>query len=331
MVKLVITENQAGQRLDRFLKKYMKKAPLSAIYKFIRKDIKLNGRRAKEDTMLCEGDELTLYIPDDKFKELSEPVKKKPVKKQFKIVYEDDNLLIVDKPWGLLTHGDAHEKKNTLANQVCGYLKEKGEYDPALEKTFVPSPVNRLDRNTTGLVIFGKNSKTLRVFAKYISEKSHINKYYMTIVAGCFKESMMLEGRLERDYDRNVSEVTLSDEAGKKAETYVMPFAWGTAYSIVEVELITGRTHQIRAHLSHEGYPLIGDVKYGSKRINDEIKKKLGITTQLLHAYRLEFKDMEDGFEYLNGKTVKAQIPQDFRKAAEKLGFAIRNSEVLGK
>lgn len=327
MVKLVITENQAGQRLDRFLKKYMKKASLSVIYKFIRKDIKLNGKRAKEDTMLSEGDELTLYISDDKFKELTEPVKKKPVKRQFKIVYEDENLLIVDKPWGLLTHGDAHEKKNTLANQVCGYLQEKGEYDPALEKTFVPSPVNRLDRNTTGLVIFGKNARALRVFAKYIRERSHISKYYVTIVSGCFKEPMVLEGRLERDESRNVSEVTYNDEAGKNAETYAVPFACGKAYSIVEVELVTGRTHQIRAHLSHEGYPLIGDVKYGSRRVNDEIKKKLGVTTQLLHAYRMEFKDMEDGFEYLNGKTVKAQIPQDFRKAAESLGFDIRNLE----
>ena len=140
MIKLTITSNEADQRLDRFLKKYMKRASLSAIYKMIRKDIKVNGKRAKEDTQLKEGDELALYMTEEKLAELTAPIKKKAAKRQFKIAYEDENVLIVDKPKGLLTHGDAHEKKNTLVNQECGYLQEKGEYDPAKEKTFVPSP-----------------------------------------------------------------------------------------------------------------------------------------------------------------------------------------------
>ena len=127
MVKLIITENEAGQRLDRFLRKYFRKATLSFIYKLIRKDIKLNGKRAKEDTMLCTGDELSIYIPEENAKELATDSRKKTSKRQFKIAYEDDNILIVDKPWGLLTHGDSHEKKNTLVNQVCGYLQDKGE------------------------------------------------------------------------------------------------------------------------------------------------------------------------------------------------------------
>jgi len=133
MIKLIIKENEANQRLDRFLRKYFKKATLSAVYKMIRKDIKVNGKRAKEDTMLNLGDEVSLYMSEERFNELSAPVKK-----QFKIAYEDDNILIVEKPWGLMTHGDAYEKKNTLANQVAGYLQEKGEYDPAVDRTFTP-------------------------------------------------------------------------------------------------------------------------------------------------------------------------------------------------
>ena len=180
MVKLIITENEAGQRLDRFLRKYFRKATLSFIYKLIRKDIKLNGKRAKEDTMLCTGDELSIYIPEEKAKELATDSRKKTSKRQFKIAYEDDNILIVDKPWGLLTHGDSHEKKNTLVNQVCGYLQDKGEYDPSKEKTFTPAPVNRLDRNTTGLVVFGKNSAALRNLTRSIREHDNMEKYYMT-------------------------------------------------------------------------------------------------------------------------------------------------------
>ena len=140
MVDFKITENEAGQRLDRFLRKYMKRAPLSMIYKTIRKDVKVNGKRAHEDTILQEGDQLSLYIPEEKLNDLTRQQTHRRVKRQFRIAYEDENLLIVEKPSGLLTHGDSREKKNTLANQVCGYLQEKGEFDPSKEKSFVPSP-----------------------------------------------------------------------------------------------------------------------------------------------------------------------------------------------
>jgi 23S rRNA pseudouridine955/2504/2580 synthase len=155
MVNVEIGSNDAGQRLDRFLRKYLKKAPLSAVYKIIRKDLKVNGKRAKEDTVLEEGDVLTFYVAEDRLNELTkEPVKHR-AKRQFAIAYEDENVLIVNKPKGLLTHGDANEKKNTLMNQVCGYLQDKGEFDPSGEKTFTPSPVKkhfiigRITENTT--------------------------------------------------------------------------------------------------------------------------------------------------------------------------------------
>lgn len=318
MVNLIITDNEAGQRLDRFLKKYLKRASLSMIYKMIRKDIKLNGKRAKEDTMLAVEDVLSFYISEEQLKELSSAKPKKSVRRQFKVAYEDENLLIVEKPWGLLTHGDAHEKKNTLANQVCGYLQEKGDYDPARERTFTPSPVNRLDRNTTGLVIFGKNAETLRTMTRLIRERDYVHKYYMTIVAGCFREPMVFQDRLEKDERKNQSMV-VGELQGRDAVTDVRPLISGTRFSLVEVGLITGRTHQIRVHLSHAGYPLAGDAKYGNQSVNERVKREVGITTQLLHACRLEFENMPQPFAYLNGMKIEASVPEAFRQAEKKL------------
>ena len=145
MVKLIIEKNEGNQRLDRFLKKYLKNASLSHIYKLIRKDLKVNGKRAKVETMLEEGDELTFYISQEQLDEYTRVKKTIKAKKQFGIAYEDSRMLIAEKPFGLLTHGDSKEKKNHLANQVCGYLQQNGEYDSGRERVFVPSPVNRLD------------------------------------------------------------------------------------------------------------------------------------------------------------------------------------------
>lgn len=310
MIKLTIKENEANQRLDRFLRKYFKKAPLSAIYKMIRKDIKVNGKRVKNDTLLVLNDEVSLYMTEEKFKELSAVVKKKPVKRQFKIAYEDDNILIVNKPWGLIVHGDGYEKKNTLVNQVAGYLQEKGEYDPSVERTFTPSPVNRLDRNTTGLVIFGKNAESLRTLTRLIRERNCIEKYYTTIVSGKFDKPMVFGDRLIKDCSTNTVEVAKGDE-GKEALTYVNPLITGRSFSIVEIKLVTGRTHQIRVHLSHAGFPLMGDPKYGDSSVNAKASK-VGVTTQLLHAYKLVFTNMPEELAELEGKTVEAPLPEEF-------------------
>lgn len=312
MIKLEIKENDANQRLDRFLKKLFKRASLSMIYKMIRKDLKVNGKRVKEDTMLAVGDVLNLYMSEEKFDELSVPVRKKTVKKQFKTVYEDDNILIVSKPRGLIIHGDTHERKNTLANQVIGYLQDKGDYDPAAEKTFRPSPVNRLDRNTTGLVIFGKNAMALRLLTRLIRERHCVGKYYMTVVSGRFDRSMVFGDRLVKDSSTNTVGIA-EGEDGKDALTYVYPVVAGDNFSIVKIKLVTGRTHQIRVHLSHAGYPLLGDPKYGSD-IGNFQAARLGITTQLLHAYRLEFNNMPEELSSLEGKAVEAPLPAEFEK-----------------
>lgn len=322
MVKLIIEKNDGGQRLDRFLKKYLKNASLSHIYKLIRKNLKVNGKRAKVESVLEEGDELTFYISQEQFDEYIK-VKKKPgakAKKQFNVAYEDDRLIVVEKPFGLLTHGDAKEKKNHLANQVAGYLQEKGEYDPSRERVFVPSPVNRLDRNTTGLVVFGKDSESLKTLNKMIREKNRIRKFYLTIALGEIKEEIHLADKMEKDELTNTTKVLSADsETGKSMETIIRPVQYNGKYTLVEVEIITGRTHQIRAHLAKIGHPIIGDTKYGGYKVNQAIKKQFNLSTQLLHAYRLVFENMEEPFMYLQGKEVKSSLPKDFARIKEKL------------
>ena len=207
MIKLIINENQGGQRLDRFLKKYFDKAPLSHIYKMIRKDVKVNGKRMAAESMLSAGDELTLYISEENASALQKPPRQVKAKKQFVIAYEDENILAAEKPFGLLTHGDRTEKKNHLANQVMDYLIEKGEYNPRIDRTFSPAPANRLDRNTTGLVLFGKNAEALKELNRLIRERNCINKYYLTIVCGRLEKPLELCDRMTKDESLNMTSV----------------------------------------------------------------------------------------------------------------------------
>ncbi len=320
MVKLTITENEQNQRLDRFLKKYLKSAPLSHIYKLIRKDIKVNGRRAKADTLLCQGDEISLYMDEAALQGQVRQKKTAAAKRQFGIAYEDDDLLIVDKPFGLLTHGDSREKKNTLANQVCGYLQEKGEYQPGRERTFVPSPVNRLDRNTTGLVIFGKNNRALQALNSMMREKGQVSKWYLTITAGELNKALTLTDRMEKDPRLNRTFVLpLDSEAGKVMETVARPLQRKNGFTLTEVQLITGRTHQIRVHLSEAGFPVIGDVKYGRQNVNRNMKQRFGLTTQLLHAYKLRFNETDPYLKHLAGKEITAALPESFERIKKQI------------
>lgn len=306
--------------MDRFLKKYLKNAPLSYLYKLIRKDLKVNGKRAKAETMLAEGDELSLYIEQEQFESYIRPKKRYAGKRQFKVAYEDEDVLIVEKPFGLLTHGDSKEKKNTLVNQVCGYLQEKGEYDPRNERIFMPSPVNRLDRNTTGLVIFGKNSAAVQILNRLIKDKDKVSKRYLTIVSGNVKEPLDLKAKMEKDAKKNRVRVLPSDAPeGKLMETKVYPQKSKGGFTLVEVELVTGRTHQIRAHLGQAGFPVIGDGKYGSLRINGQMKKRFGLTTQLLHAYKLDFSKEIPQLPGLAGREITAGIPEEFVRIKREL------------
>ena len=325
MVKLIITGNQSNQRLDRFLKKYYAKAPLPMIYRMIRKDVKLNGRRPKEDTILAEGDELTLYITEEESQSLMGSVRQVRSRKQFKVVFEDENILVADKPFGLLTHGDSHEKKNHLANQVMDYLIAQGEYDPSRDRTFTPAPCNRIDRNTTGLVIFAKNPQALREMNAVLREKDHVEKYYLTIICGELKEEMFLRDSMVKDEKKNRAMISDEDAEGARSmETLVTPLEHGTyggrKYTLAQVRIFTGRTHQIRSQLSHAGYPLLGDSKYGGDTSLN--------STQLLHSYMLCFREMPEGrLSYLSGEVIRCQPPVNFRNIQESIFGKVKTSK----
>ena len=315
MVNVEIGRNEAGQRLDRFLKKYLVNAPLSYIYKAIRKDVKVNGKRRPQDAVLSEGDVVSLYLADEEVERLTAKPERKKAKRQFQIAYEDDNIIAVEKPYGLLTHGDRTEKKNHLANQVVDYLIETGAYSPRTEKTFVPAPVNRLDRNTTGLVLFGKNAMAVKELNEAIRERTSVSKFYLTVVAGEMKKPLVLKDRMRKDREKNVvSLLSGPSEDGKDMETVAGPVLTGNGFTLAEVEILTGRTHQIRVQLAGAGYPLIGDPKYGDRAVNRRAGDDFGLRAQLLHAYRLKFGQLGGELSYLSGLEIKSELPEEFRR-----------------
>ena len=320
MIYLEIGKNEEGQRLDRFLRKYLPKASLSGIYKLIRKDVKVNNRREKENYFLKEGDKISLYMTDEEVSNLRHQSRRPRAKKQFEVCYEDDNLLIVNKPFGLLTHGDGKEKKNHLANQVVDYLIEKGEYNPRTEKTFSPASANRLDRNTTGLVVFGKNSEALRELNRLLRTGDGVAKYYLAIVRGELKKKLDLGGFAVKDEGKNKVEILAEEDSpkagSKEIRTLAEPMISKNGYTLVKVRLFTGRSHQIRAHLAETGFPILGDPKYGRGKESKVIE---GNTAQMLHAWKLVF-DIEEGpLAYLKGKEVEADLPKGFKEMKEKL------------
>ncbi len=323
MIKVEIGKNEQEQRLDKFLRKYLEKAPLRFIYKTIRKDVKVNGKRAKENTILHLGDEVTLYVSDADLAAFRRERKPGGTKRQFSIAYEDELIVAAVKPFGLLTHGDGSEKKNHLANQVVDYLIEKGDYQPRLERSFTPAPVNRLDRNTTGLVLFGKSGPALQALNQMIRERDKIRKFYLTIVSGRMTEPLHLKDKMTKDAASNRVTVVSQTEAGREMETIAKPICFGRYggrdYTLAEVEILTGRTHQIRAHLAKAGYPIIGDAKYGMPQVNAAVKHAFGITNQLLHAYRLCFGDVTGTLSTLCNLTVTAELPADFARIKAKI------------
>ena len=333
MREIIITSNDSGRRLDRFLRKYLPGASLSEVYKAIRKDIKVDGKRRNESYILNEGEVLTLYLTDEALDRFGAGSRKSnhggQAKRTFGTVYEDGNVLMVSKPFGLLTHGDSQEKKDHLANQVKDYLIETGAFDPRNEKVFVPAPVNRLDRNTTGIVLFGKTAAAMRELSRMIREDD-IRKFYLTIACGEIEKELHLGGSLVKDEDANKVEILEGDE-GKVIETIVRPleilhFGSGLTATLCEIELVTGRSHQIRAHLASVGHPLIGDSKYatrGAALVNNYIKAHYGLTTQLLHADRIEFLDSaatSEGLGYLAERAFDAPVPKRFREIFTGLG-----------
>ena len=320
MVSVTIKKNDAGQRLDKFLQKAFPSLPQSMMYKAIRqKDIKLNRKRCEISTRLNEGDILDLYLPDDALvpaKAADDRPSFLRAGKALTVVYEDENIIIVDKPQGLLVHSDEQWQADTLIDRIQRYLYEKGEYDPEDEQSFAPALANRIDRNTAGLVIAAKNAASLRVLNDKIKARE-IDKYYLCIVHGHIKpDSGTLKGYLEKNEAQSrVYIVDSRDSGGKTILTKYNTLARRPGLSLLEVELLTGRTHQIRAHLASVGHPLLGDGKYGTNKQN----KGGGQSRQVLCSYKLRFSFTTDSgvLEYLNGKEVRIKDVAFARQFAE--------------
>ena len=303
MRTFTVKKNDAGQRLDKFLSKAVKGLPMSLMYKYIRtKKIKVNRARTQQNYMLVEGDEIQLFIRDEFFESPEQDTGAlSRIVPKLSIVYEDENIILLNKRPGVLVHEDADAKDNTLVMHLQAYLAQKGEYDPEDEQSFAPAMCNRIDRNTGGIVIAAKNAAALREMNEHIRE-DRIGKYYLCAAHGVpAQKKQTLHGYLRKNAADNTVEVRDKAFPGAKeiiTEYRVIGQKGGDA--LLEVHLITGRTHQIRAHLAHIGHPLIGDGKYG---INKKDREK-GYKYQALYAYRLRFELDGKGevLSYLDGK-----------------------------
>lgn len=315
MIEIIISKNQANQRFDRFLRKYFENAPLSVILKNIRKkNFKINNKRAKNNDFICEGDVVKMYISDENYNEWLTNTDFKPGDFNLDIVYEDDNIIIMDKDYGELTHAASKDDYgNNLVDNMLSYLYKTKSFDMS-DKTFKPAVVNRLDRNTAGLVIGAKNSESLRILNKTIKENK-IDKYYLTLVSGEIRNDFKIDSTISKNKNKN--KVKKSNE-GKNILTYFKALETNGDYSFIECKLITGRTHQIRYSLRENGTPILGDRKYGFKPVNAKIRDKFGINNQILLSYKIVFPEIK-GLEYLAGREFLSKKYDDIVKLKEKI------------
>lgn len=308
MRNYVVGKNDAGQRLDKFVTKTLPSLPKSLLYKYLRlKRIKLNGKKADAATRLNEGDSIDMYINDEFFVEREEKYSFLGAGKTLDIIYEDENIMLLDKKVGLLSHPDEGEYVDTLIGRVQRYLYEKGEYDPKNEASFAPALANRIDRNTGGIVMAAKNAESLRILNEKI-KKREIKKIYLCLVIGCPKQkTATLCDYMIKDEKKNKVTVYKDPVSGSKdIRTKYTVLDTKDGISLVEIDLLTGRTHQIRAHMAHIGCPLLGDGKYGT---NAQNKKFGGYKKQCLYSYKTVFDFTTDAgiLNYLKGKSFEAQ------------------------
>lgn len=314
MQSLIVSKNEAGQRLDKLLSKYMNLAEKSFFYKMMRKkNITLNGRKCEGSEKLVEGDEIKLFLSDETIEKFSQVKLQKVKKVSLNIIYEDDHILLVNKPAGMLSQ-KAREADESLVEYMIDYLVSSGQLSTEQLRSFRPSVCNRLDRNTSGLVVGGKSLAGLQLMSASFKDRS-IHKYYQCVVKGQITGKQMITGYLTKSETSNQVTVHKQEVPGSAPiATEYEPVKWQEGYTLLKVTLITGRTHQIRAHLSSIGHPIVGDYKYGDSKVNEEAKRLYHIQSQLLHSYQVTFPKLPEPLAYLSGRTFFAPLPKTFSK-----------------
>ena len=324
MQELHVTANEAGQRLDKLLAKFLNQAPKSFLYKMMRKkNIVLNGKKCTGNEKLKQGDSIKLFFSDETIEKFSAGTYVTPKKEKINllpIIYEDEQVLLMNKPVGVLSQ-KAKDSDVSAVDILINYLIETNQLSKEQFRTFHPSICNRLDRNTSGILVAGKTLPALQEMNRFFKERT-IAKYYRCLVKGrVIKNEDYIKGYLVKDQKTNKVSITKKKtEEGVPIETEYCVIQSNDEVSLLEVHLITGKTHQIRAHLASIGHPIIGDYKYGDKQINEMYRQEYGLKSQLLHAYRLEMPSSDGSLAYLNDKKFVAELPDKFIKICKDKG-----------
>ena len=331
MREIVIEKNEAGQRLDKFLAKYMNEASKSFFYKMMRKkNITLNGKKCEGNEKLAEGDVVKLFLAEDTIEKFSSVQVQEVKKVDLDILYEDDEIILVNKPAGMLSQ-KAKETDESLVEYLIDYLLGSGKLTESGLRAFRPSVCNRLDRNTSGIVAAGKSLAGLQMLSGVFKDRS-IHKYYQCLVSGEIRDVKTVDGWLLKDEKKNQVRILTDveakrfegkggDEEPKRIRTKYEPIATDGRFTLLKVTLLTGRSHQIRAHLASLGYPIVGDSKYGGvSKVNPSGRT---VKYQLLHSYRLEFPKLAEPFAYLSMKVFEAPLPGYFGSVLKETGIRL--------
>jgi 23S rRNA pseudouridine955/2504/2580 synthase len=319
MKLITVGKNEAGQRLDKLLLKQLNKAPKSFIYKMLRKkNITLNGKKADGSEKTEINDEIRLFLSDETIQNFSETFTTTIVEHDFETIYEDTNILVVNKPAGLLSQKAVPEDVS-LVEHILSYLFTSGQITENELQTFKPGICNRLDRNTSGIVVAGKTLIGLQTMAELFRDRT-LQKYYLCIVKGKIEETREISGYITKNENTNQVTITKTHAEGSSPiRTEYQPLMVTDKYTLLRVKLITGKTHQIRAHLSSIGHPIIGDGKYGDKGVNTQFRNKYQLEHQLLHSYQVIFPVMDGDFKHLSNKELIAEVPAYFKKIQDDL------------